>query len=239
MRKGLFQLSKLDVKLTRRSMLKIGALTTAALAVGVPLGNFKLASAQAADAGASQPKQLGFYHNQGTCIGCKRCINACKSYYKWEKGAEWRKLPTKKTSDGHYLYLSIACNHCADPACLKVCPVSAYTKRAKDGIVIQDPSKCVGCGYCVYACPYHAPQLVKEESGAVHKCNFCSQLQDKGEMPLCVKACPKKALRYGEINELRKEQGASAPDLYGLPPVEITQPSFVIIPAEHSASEEE
>lgn len=237
----MYQLPKLPmfkVKLTRRSVLKLGALTAAAVAVGVPLGNFKVASVQAADAGASQPKQLGFYHNQATCIGCKRCVNACKSKYKWEKGAEWRKLLTKETPEGD-LYLSIACNHCADPACLKVCPVGAYTKRAKDGIVIQDPAKCVGCGYCVYACPYHAPQLVKEESGAVHKCNFCYELQDEGNPPACVKACPKKALRFGDINELRKEQGVSEPDIKGLPPIELTQPSFVIVPAEHSAGEEE
>ncbi|MEL1134668.1 4Fe-4S dicluster domain-containing protein [Desulfitobacterium sp. THU1] len=228
----MYLLAKFNVKLTRRLTLKLGAIATVAFTLGLPLAKFDVPIINAAEAGGSESKQMAFYHNQGICIGCRACIEACKTYYKWEIGAEWRKLPTKSTPDGN-LYLSIACNHCANPACLKVCPVGAYTKRA-DGIVIQDPNKCVGCAYCTYACPYGAPQFVREESGAVHKCNFCSQSQDKGEKPLCVKTCPTTALRFGELKELQKEVGATTPSINGLPPTNITEPSFVIIPARHS-----
>jgi anaerobic dimethyl sulfoxide reductase subunit B len=225
----LLHVTKLDVKLTRRSALKIGALTAAAVAVGVPLGSFKAESVQAAAAEASKPKQIGFLHDQSLCIGCKQCAQACKATNKWQKGYEWRTVYEKQTADGEEVFFSMSCNHCADPACAKVCPVGAYTKREKDGIVIQNPNKCVGCAYCTYACPYHAPQFNKEGNGAVNKCHFCFELQDKGEKPACVAACPVKALRYGDLNELKKTAGAEAPEVGGLPPVALTNPSFVIV----------
>jgi len=221
--------SKFDVKLTRRSALKIGALTAAAVAVGVPLGSFKSASVQAAGTEASTPKQLGFIYDQGKCIGCKSCAAACKTTNKWEPGAEWRKVLTKTTANGP-VFLSMSCNHCEEPACAKVCPVGAYSKRAKDGIVVHNSKKCVGCGYCLYACPYHAPQFVKEGTGAVSKCSFCYQIQDEGGKPACVSACPTKALGYGDMKDIKKTQGAVAPEIGGLPSPSITKPSFVIVP---------
>lgn len=222
-------LSKFDVKLTRRSALKIGALTAAVVAVGVPLGSFKVASVKAAGTEESKPKQLGFSYDQGKCIGCKSCANACKKTNNWEPGAEWRRVLTKNTQSGP-VFLSMSCNHCEDPACAKVCPVGAYTKRAKDGIVVHDSKKCVGCGYCLYACPYHAPQFVKEGTGAVSKCSFCYTIQDEGGKPACVSACPTKALGYGDMVELKKIPGAGAPEIGGLPSANITKPSLVIVP---------
>lgn len=219
-------MTRLDVKLTRRSALKIGALTAAAVAVGVPLGSFKAESVKAAANEQGKPGQLGFLHDQTKCIGCKQCARKCKSTNNWEKGHEWRQVYEM----GDHVYLSMSCNHCAEPACVNVCPVGAYTKREKDGIVVHDPKKCVGCAYCTYACPYHAPQFKKEGSGAVNKCHFCYERQDKGQKPACVEACPVKALQYGDINELRKTKGAIAPTIGGLPPISITNPSFVIIP---------
>jgi anaerobic dimethyl sulfoxide reductase subunit B len=224
----LFLLSKLNLKLTRRSALKIGALTAAAVAVGVPLGSFKVESVQAAGEG-SAPKQLGFLYDQTKCINCKACKTTCKTTNKWEKNHVWREVLSKETAAGP-VYLSMSCNHCAEPACAKVCPVGAYTKRAKDGIVVHDAKKCVGCAYCTYACPYHAPQFTREGSGAVSKCHMCYARQDQGQGPACVGACPVKALQYGEINELKKTAGAIAPEFYGLPSAQITKPSFVIIP---------
>lgn len=222
-------MSKFDVKLTRRTALKIGALTAAAVAVGVPLGSLKVASVQAEGTEVIKPKQLGFLYDQGKCIGCKSCANACKTTNKWEPGAEWRTVLEKNTPNGP-VFLSMSCNHCADPACLKVCPVGAYSKRAKDGIVVHDTKKCVGCGYCVYACPYHAPQLVKSGTGAVTKCSFCAERQDQGQGPACVEACPKNALKYGDMNEIKKTEGAVAPQISGLPSPNITYPSYLIVP---------
>ena len=225
----MFHVTRLDVKLTRRSVLKIGALTAAAVAVGVPLGSLKAESVKAAASEQGKPVQLGFLHDQSKCIGCKMCAKTCKSTNKWEKGHEWRQVYEKEVN-GEPVYLSMSCNHCADPACAKVCPVGAYTKREKDGIVVHDPKKCVGCAYCTYACPYHAPQFVKEGTGAVNKCHFCYARQDNGEKPACVDACPVEALQYGDINELKNAKGAIAPTIGGLPSPSITKPSFVIIP---------
>lgn len=218
------------ITLTRRTALKIGVLTTASLVIGVsPLQKFQVTSVQAAGNTESSPKQLGFSHNQNTCIGCRSCEYACKKLYKWEEGVKWRTVYTQTTEDKPKpFFLSMSCNHCADPACLKVCPVGAYTKREKDGIVVQDSSRCVGCGYCLYACPYHAPQLGKT-SGAVSKCSFCYQRQDNGETPACVDACPTKALKFGDVEELKKQEGAVF-QISGMPTPKITNPSFVIIP---------
>ena len=223
----MFHLSKLDVKLTRRTALKLGALTMAAVAVGVPMGSSKKASVKAAGAESGESKQLGFLYDQTKCINCKMCAKACKETNNWEPGAEWRKV---YVAEGKKVYLSMSCNHCADPACLKVCPVRAYTKREKDGIVQHDTKKCVGCAYCLYACPYHAPQFVKSGTGAVTKCGFCAEIQDQRGKPACVSKCPVGALTYGDVTELRNTPGAVEPEICGLPPVSITHPSLVIIP---------
>jgi Fe-S-cluster-containing hydrogenase components 1 len=213
------------IKLPRRTAVKIGALATAGLFLEGPRQIFQAIGAQAATEGGL--KQLGFSHDQNRCIGCGSCVAACKKTNKWEIGVEWRKLYTQ-TTNGQKVYLSMSCNHCIDPACVKVCPVGAYTKREKDGIVVHDSTKCVGCGYCELACPYHAPHLGKT-SGAVSKCSFCYEKQDKGEKPACVNACPVKALTFGDLEELKKQAGAVS-QIAGLPSPELTQPSFVIIP---------
>lgn len=225
-------MSKLDVKLTRRTALKVGALTAAAVAVGVPVGSLKKSTVvKAAGTESGEKKQLGFLYDQKKCIGCKACASACKKTNNWEEGIEWRKVYSKSTDKGK-VFLSMSCNHCADPACLSVCPVKAYTKREKDGIVVHRSEICVGCAYCLYACPYHAPGFNKAASGAVSKCSFCVEIQDQGGKPACVSACPVDALDYGDVNELRNRSGAVAPEVNGLPPASITNPSLVIIPKE-------
>lgn len=210
------------VVLSRRTVLKAGAVLGAALAVGVPL-NVKKASA----AGESTAKkQLGFSYDQKLCIGCGLCVKTCQETNKWEEGTEWRKLYTKEDGDKK-VFLSMSCNHCEKCACMKVCPVKAYKKR-DDGIVVHDPEVCVGCGYCLYACPYHAPHL-SEESGAVFKCHMCYKRQDEGKKPACVEICPMKALGYGDMAELSKlANGTAEPN--GLPTSKITNPSFVVVP---------
>ncbi|AHF07212.1 4Fe-4S dicluster domain-containing protein [Desulfitobacterium metallireducens] len=216
------------INLTRRAAIKIGVLTTATLVIGVsPFQKFQVSSALAADNTGSSSKQLGFSYDQKKCIGCKQCAYTCKKVNKWEAGVEWRKVHVIAT-DKKPVFLSMSCNHCADPACLKVCPVGAYTKREKDGIVVHNSARCVGCKYCMYACPYHAPQF-GETSGAISKCSMCYQRIDEGQKPACVEACPTKALQYGDVVDLKKLAGAVT-QIANLPSPEITQPSFYIIP---------
>lgn len=215
------QLSELS--LSRRLVLKTGAWVAAALVIGLsPTRILKAAPAEEV-VNPKKKKQLGFMYDENKCIECWACAIACKKANNWEEGVQWRKVVS---SDSHCL--SMSCNHCADPACLKVCPVTAYKKREKDGIVVHNSKKCVGCGYCLYACPYHAPQF-GETTGAISKCSFCYQKQDEGWDPVCVNACPVKALRYGDMETLRKEAGASSAMIKGLPSPKITKPSLVTI----------
>ena len=83
---------------------------------------------------------------------------------------------------------------------MKVCPTGAYTKR-EDGLVIQDKSKCVGCGYCVYACPYQTPVL-NPNTKKVEKCDGCYDLIDAGEQPACVRGCPVQVLKMEDLEKL-------------------------------------
>lgn len=213
------------VMLSRRTVLKAGAVLGAALAVGVPL---QVKSASAAGEGSTTKKQMAFKHDQNKCISCGICVETCKKTYNWEEGTEWRKLYTKEV-DGKKISLSMSCNHCEHCACLPVCPVKAYEKR-DDGIVVHHPERCIGCGYCLYACPYHAPKI-SESSGAVFKCHMCYERQDNGQKPACVEACPTQALDYGEYSEIpTKFPGAVVADGQGLPSSKITNPSFFIVP---------
>ena len=86
------------------------------------------------------------------------------------------------------LNISMACNHCDNPVCLKGCPTRAYTKFAEYGAVLQDPDICFGCGYCTWVCPYNAPQL-DTKAGHVSKCNMCVDRLEVGLKPACSSAC--------------------------------------------------
>jgi anaerobic dimethyl sulfoxide reductase subunit B (iron-sulfur subunit) len=117
-------------------------------------------------------------------------------------------------------FLSLACMHCGKPACLAVCPTDAISKRAEDGIVVVDRSKCNGCQECFSACPYNVPQF--GEDGTMQKCDFCIEI-DKG--PACVKPCPTGALRYGPMEKLSELAAGKAAEKLTGP----TEPSIVIL----------
>ncbi len=108
-----------------------------------------------------------------------------------------------KISPNAQAFITMSCNHCDDPQCLKVCPADTYTKRA-DGIVIQDHDKCIGCQMCIMACPYNAPVYDPVE-GKTSKCNMCADRIDEGLKPRCVESCPTGAIEFGEIEDLRQK----------------------------------
>lgn len=131
-------------------------------------------------------------------------------------------------------YLSLACNHCQNPECMRVCPTQTYHKR-RDGVVVHDAGNCTGCCDCVRACPYGAPQF-DPRNGKVDKCDLCSQRLAKGQSPACVEACPNNALLVVDLDsspDLGAHQAGSNPALAAaiwqwipaLPDFRLTRPS--------------
>ncbi|MBW2144733.1 MAG: 4Fe-4S dicluster domain-containing protein [Deltaproteobacteria bacterium] len=158
--------------------------------------------------------QLGFYFDQTRCIGCFTCCVACKDWHDIPAGpAHW--IRVREMEEGTFpnvfvAYLSTACYHCEDPACMESCPVDAISKREKDGIVVVDREECLGeleCGVCKDACPYDAPQFVGGEDDKMQKCDFCLERWQEGKKPICVEACPMRAMDAGLMEELKEKYG--------------------------------
>lgn len=141
-----------------------------------------------------------------------------------EKGA-WKQ-------DVFAYYVSMSCNHCDDPACVKVCPTGAHFKRKEDGLVVIDTQKCIGCGMCAKACPYGAPVL-DEAAKKMRKCDGCLDRIKAGKSPLCVEACPQRAIEFGPIDELRKVHGKV--DAVAPLPAGTTKPNLVLNLPKHGA----
>lgn len=189
-------------------------------------------------------KQYAFHFNSNFCTGCKACQIVCKDKWDLGVGVTWRRVAEHSSGqwtinpDGTYnqtivgYYVSVACNHCANPACVEVCPTQAMHRR-DDGIVMIDYDQCIGCRYCDWACPYGAPQF-DSERGVMTKCNMCYDAVDAGEQPACVEACPSRALEFGEREELEAKYG-NVHEVSPLPTAKITDPSLVITPHRHSA----
>ena len=158
--------------------------------------------------------QLAFYFDQTRCIGCYTCVVACKDWYDVPAGpASWRRVQTierGKYPELFVAFLSTACYHCTEPACIAACPAGAISKRKEDGIVVVDREACIGkdsCGLCLEACPYDAPQFGAEENAEVQKCNFCVERWSEGKKPICVASCPTRALDAGPIEEMEAKYG--------------------------------
>ncbi len=173
-------------------------------------------------------KQHGFYFNADNCIACHACEAACAE--KNDTPAHLAFRSVGYLEGGNYpavkrLNISMACNHCDDPVCLKGCPTRAYTKFAEYGAVLQDPDICFGCGYCTWVCPYNAPQL-DPVAGHVSKCNMCVDRLEVGLKPACVSACLGAALDFGVIETKPEHREQLATQIPGFPDTSITHPNI-------------
>ena len=173
-------------------------------------------------------KQHGFHFTADNCIGCHACEAACSE--KNDNPAHIAFRSVGYVEGGTYpdfkrMNISMACNHCDDPVCLKGCPTRAYTKFAEYGAVLQDPDICFGCGYCTWVCPYNAPQL-DPVKGQVSKCNMCVDRLEVGLKPACVSACLGNALSFGVIENKPENREQAKTEIPGFPRTDITNPNI-------------
>ena len=179
--------------------------------------------------------QYAFFINSDACSGCKTCQVACKDRNNLPAGVHWRRVfevtagawerkgAAWDTSVLAY-NLSVACHHCIDPPCASVCSPAAIWKR-EDGIVFIDDTRCTRCFACKAECPYGA--IRSDPVWAVSKCHFCPDDLAAGKAPVCVSACPNRALDFGDYDDLKRKYG-SIDQVFPLPDPAIARPALVI-----------
>lgn len=210
----------------RRTFLKIGGGLVIGSSISSPLYSL-VSSLEAKETKTSSQNKWGMVIDLNRCA--KGCHKECESVCRTENNVPlfgnkkidnyWIRVATlkPKSSQAQPRLIPLLCNHCEQPFCVKVCLVKASFKR-KDGIVLIDPHRCIGCRYCMIACPYKArsfvfkepedasnPNSPKRMHGVVEKCNFCASRIDKGLKPACVEACPNKAMFFGDLNAPQSE----------------------------------
>ena len=137
------------------------------------------------------------------CVGCDSCTVACKAENRTPPGVTYNVVLEQET--GAYPNVRIEaiprpCMQCENPACVSVCPVSA-TYRGDDGIVVIDADRCIGCKYCIAACPYNV-RFINPQTRVAENCDFCLHTKlAKGEDPACVSKCRYGALAFGDLND--------------------------------------
>jgi DMSO reductase iron-sulfur subunit len=173
-------------------------------------------------------KQHGFHFTADNCIGCHACEAACSEKNALPAHLSFRSVGYVEGGtypDFRRVNISMACNHCEDPVCLKGCPTRAYTKFAEYGAVLQDPDICFGCGYCTWVCPYNAPQL-DPVKGEVSKCNMCVDRLEVGLKPACASACLAGALDFGVVETPPEKRVQTKLEIPGFPDPAITRPNI-------------
>lgn len=168
--------------------------------------------------------RLGFHHDTRRCTGCRACVLACQNHHlRNAAGLQWREVYAyrEEPSNPRRHFLSVACNHCGRPECVRVCPTGAAYQRS-DGVVLQEHARCEGCRLCLIACPYRAPRYSDQER-KVSKCDLCVDRLDAGLPPVCVMACLTDALSLVDLTGCA--EGTERPNVPGFPAVPFTDPS--------------
>ena len=219
-----------ETKTSRRGFLGVAAAGLAGVMIAPGIRLIEIAKGAAPsvatpDAGASSAVRWGMLIDSNKCAtGCTDCVTACNTENGLSGGtlptdSQWiRKIEIKEVRTGKTQSLPMMCQHCAEPPCVDVCPTGASFKRA-DGIVLVDKHTCIGCRYCVVACPYQARSFVHEAisnqhadvprgKGTVEGCTLCVHKVDRGEQPACVSACSSaghNAMIFGNLNDPNSE----------------------------------
>jgi Fe-S-cluster-containing dehydrogenase component len=214
----------------RRDFLRGAGFVTAAAAVPT-----EAAAAIARSPKQISPQAVGMLYDSTLCIGCKACVAACKVANKmpedipqtlsgwnentWDSAEDLSgrtlnviKVYRNGTAEqkdreiNGFAFVKRHCLHCVDPSCVSACPVSAMRKDPVTGVVTYDADACIGCRYCVYACPFGVPQFdINNPLGKIAKCQFCAHLQKEGKTPACCDVCPTGASLFGPVKELEHE----------------------------------
>ena len=211
----------------RRFLVQVGVVASAALVSGlavVPPARARRPGERQPDEPASGDVRYGMLVDAAKCArDCDACVRACDDEHGLEPvhgpatDPRWiHKVTLRDRATGRISTLPLMCQHCADPPCVDVCPTGASFKRA-DGIVLVDKHTCIGCRYCVMACPFQARAFVHEAvesprpwsprgKGTVESCNLCVHRIDAGEGhdPACVDACAatgRHALVFGDLKD--------------------------------------
>ena len=212
--------------LTRRNFLS-GVAAGGAMAAGVAT---VAGPAEARDNKTMPPKAVGLLYDSTLCIGCKSCVKACRDANDtqpefntadklWDTPLDISgrtitviKLYADGTADhkdqekNGFAFIKKSCMHCVDPSCVSCCPVAAMTKHAETGIVSYDPGQCIGCRYCVAACPFSVPQFQYDTAfPKILKCQMCKHRQAEGKIPACAEVCPTGATLFGAVQGLKAE----------------------------------
>ncbi len=140
-------------------------------------------------------EKVGFLYNSTVCIACGACQLACQGAHGLGSGEYFRRVVLRPVGGGKETAFSGGCNHCAHPACVAACPTGAMYRDEEKGVVLHDDGRCIGCGCCVWNCPYGAVSL-SATAGVAQKCDSCVDRRSQGLEPFCVAACPMGALRW-------------------------------------------